>query len=162
MSWTPERIDQLKALWANPANSGSTIASILRVSKNAVLGKAHRLGLPSRPSPIKADAQPRAPIPMRQPKVTLPLMAMESAPGVAPTTPFRMVDVSFPPPPPSSRHRCCWPLWPDKGPTTHQYCDAPVLMRGEAASSYCPDHYARAYTRWVPSAAVLQQRPGAA
>ncbi len=52
MSWTPERIAELQRLWA----AGMPTAEIgrhLEVSKNAVVGKAHRLGLAARPSPIK-------------------------------------------------------------------------------------------------------------
>lgn len=52
MGWTEERVDQLTQLWIEGL-SASEIGRRLQVSKNAVIGKAHRLGLPSRPSPIK-------------------------------------------------------------------------------------------------------------
>lgn len=52
MSWTPERIDELKRLW-DSGHSASEIGKKLGVSKNAVVGKAHRLQLSARPSPIK-------------------------------------------------------------------------------------------------------------
>ena len=55
MSWTDERIDRLKELWTQ-GNTASQIADELGgVSRNAVIGKAHRLGLQSRPSPVKAN-----------------------------------------------------------------------------------------------------------
>lgn len=53
--WTDKKINELKKLWGK----GLTTAEIgkkLNVSKNAVVGKAHRLGLKSRPSPIKNTA----------------------------------------------------------------------------------------------------------
>ena len=54
MSWTDERIDRLKTMWAE-GSTASHIAELLGgVSRNAVIGKAHRLGLESRPSPVKA------------------------------------------------------------------------------------------------------------
>ena len=56
MSWTDEKIKQLKKLW----DKGLTTAEIgkkLDISKNAVVGKAHRLGLQARPSPIKTEKQ---------------------------------------------------------------------------------------------------------
>lgn len=66
MSWTEERIDRLKAMW-NEGKTASQIAEDLGgVSRNAVIGKAHRLGLESRPSPVKAGedkptkAEPKA------------------------------------------------------------------------------------------------------
>lgn len=52
MAWTDEMVAELAKLW----NEGLTTVEIgrkLGVSKNAVVGKAHRLGLESRPSPIK-------------------------------------------------------------------------------------------------------------
>jgi GcrA cell cycle regulator len=52
MSWTDERIQELTDLWQQ-GFSASEIGKRLGVSKNAVVGKAHRLNLPSRPSPIK-------------------------------------------------------------------------------------------------------------
>ncbi|MGB0843778.1 MAG: GcrA family cell cycle regulator, partial [Alphaproteobacteria bacterium] len=52
MSWTEERISALRQLWSDGL-SAAEIGRRLDVSKNAVIGKAHRLGLPSRPSPIK-------------------------------------------------------------------------------------------------------------
>ena len=52
MSWTPERIDELTKLWES-GHSASAIGKILGVSKNAVVGKAHRMKLQARPSPIK-------------------------------------------------------------------------------------------------------------
>lgn len=53
MSWTDERIDRLRQLWGQ-GMSASEIAELLgNVTRNAVIGKAHRLGLSGRPSPIK-------------------------------------------------------------------------------------------------------------
>ena len=52
MAWTEEQIDQLKELWGEGLST-SEIGRKLGVTKNAVVGKAHRLGLPPRPSPIK-------------------------------------------------------------------------------------------------------------
>ena len=56
MSWTPELIKELKKLWKKGLTTGE-IGRILGISKNAVVGKAHRLGLESRPSPIKREIQ---------------------------------------------------------------------------------------------------------
>ncbi|MEQ8286504.1 GcrA family cell cycle regulator [Thalassospira sp.] len=71
MSWTPEKIELLTSLW----NQGWTTARIgeeLGVGKNAVVGKAHRLGLPKRPSPIQRRAeeaeQKKAPAPKQPAK----------------------------------------------------------------------------------------------
>ena len=48
MSWTPEREEKLKELWKK-GHSGSEIANILGgTTRNAVIGKAHRLKLQAR------------------------------------------------------------------------------------------------------------------
>jgi GcrA cell cycle regulator len=53
-TWTPARIDMLQELWGSGL-SAKEIAGRLGggITRNAVIGKAHRLGLSSRPSPIK-------------------------------------------------------------------------------------------------------------
>jgi GcrA cell cycle regulator len=53
MSWTEERIDRLKAMWADGATASQIAEDLGGVSRNAVIGKAHRLGLEARPSPVK-------------------------------------------------------------------------------------------------------------
>lgn len=45
--WTETRVDQLKELWAAKVYSASEIGAAMSITRNAVLGKAHRLGLES-------------------------------------------------------------------------------------------------------------------
>ncbi|WP_242122787.1 GcrA family cell cycle regulator [Sphingobium sp. Sx8-8] len=68
MSWTDERIDQLKAMWERGLTASQIADELGGVSRNAVIGKAHRLGLQSRPSPVKANEVPKkaAPAPVRK------------------------------------------------------------------------------------------------
>lgn len=54
MSWTPELVKELKRLWKKGLTT-SEIGRRIGISKNAVVGKAHRLWLEGRPSPIKRD-----------------------------------------------------------------------------------------------------------
>jgi GcrA cell cycle regulator len=53
MSWTDERIERLKKMWADGATASQIADELGGVSRNAVIGKAHRLGLDARPSPVK-------------------------------------------------------------------------------------------------------------
>ena len=57
MVWTEEMMDTLKKYWSE-GKPASEIAEILGqdISRNSVIGKAHRLGLSGRPSPIKKKA----------------------------------------------------------------------------------------------------------
>ena len=57
MSWTEERIERLKAMWTKGATASQIAEELGGVSRNAVIGKAHRLGLESRPSPVKAGEE---------------------------------------------------------------------------------------------------------
>jgi GcrA cell cycle regulator len=61
MSWTDERIDKLKSLWGQGHTASQIADELGGVSRNAVIGKAHRLGLESRPSPVKGNDEASAP-----------------------------------------------------------------------------------------------------
>jgi GcrA cell cycle regulator len=67
MSWTDERIALLKKMWKE-GKSAADIAKTLAkgVTRNAVIGKAHRMGLSNRPSPIKKGEKDDAPAPVKQ------------------------------------------------------------------------------------------------
>src|SRR5690349_21663452 len=54
MSWTDERIATLKKMWEGGATASQIADELGGVSRNAVIGKAHRLGLKARPSPVTA------------------------------------------------------------------------------------------------------------
>lgn len=92
MSWTDERIDQLKQMWQNGHTASQIAEQLGGVSRNAVIGKAHRLGLQSRPSPVKASeadpetvkAAPAAPVaPPPAPPAPAPVAAAPVEPKPA-------------------------------------------------------------------------------
>jgi len=96
MSWTDERIDRLKTMWADGATASQIADELGGVSRNAVIGKAHRLGLEQRPSPVKpgdekAHAAPEAPAhsPAPAPRAVKPEPAPRptAAPSTAPAAP---------------------------------------------------------------------------
>jgi GcrA cell cycle regulator len=60
MSWTDERIERLTTLWTQGMTASQIADELGGVSRNAVIGKAHRLGLQSRPSPVKPNEEPGA------------------------------------------------------------------------------------------------------
>ena len=60
MSWTDERIATLKKMWEGGSTASQIADELGGVSRNAVIGKAHRLGLKSRPSPVKANEKKKA------------------------------------------------------------------------------------------------------
>jgi GcrA cell cycle regulator len=77
MSWTDERIERLKALWTKGMTASHIADELGGVSRNAVIGKAHRLGLQSRPSPVKPNEPPPKPRARTRPE---PATAQPKAP----------------------------------------------------------------------------------
>ena len=151
MEWTDAEIGKLRDLWARDVATVE-IGRLLGCSKNAVVGKAHRLLLPSRPSPIRrlAPGAPRAP---RRRPCSAPTDALLPAlcSVVAPTVAAVPRPVRVPAPEPATDpapiakvarvRECGWPLWFGPKPT-HHYCSAPVAggERRSLASVYCAVH----------------------
>lgn len=91
MSWTDQRIDQLKTLWEKGLTASQIADELGGVSRNAVIGKAHRLGLKSRPSPVKANepekkVAPKKPVPAK-PLAAAPVRERVVAPSAAAPNP---------------------------------------------------------------------------
>lgn len=85
MSWTEERIDQLKRLWGQGMTASQIADELGGVSRNAVIGKAHRLGLEARPSPVKGgDAAASPAAPAASSPAPAPEKAAQPAPRPAP------------------------------------------------------------------------------
>jgi GcrA cell cycle regulator len=163
MEWAEETIIRLRALW-DEGLSTAEIGRRLGVSKNAVVGKAHRLDLPARPSPIRRDGSgggaPRRSAPRRVAGPTLPplsstttLNGLSSSTGSA-VVPHLAVMSAKPPAPPPARVAppaprpygrivtCCWPLG-EPGTRTFRFCDEP----SEPGKPYCGDHVKLAYVK---------------
>ena len=120
--WTEDRLAKLRELWDKKL-SITKIGEELGVSRNAVAGKAHRLGLEKRQSPIKPSIKPktqknewdetlRGPMPLR-----LVLRSLEW-----------------------SRNKCLWPYGDPKN-LDFKFCGEPVL----SGKPYCLKHCALAY-----------------
>jgi GcrA cell cycle regulator len=96
MSWTDERIERLKTMWAKGATASQIADELGGVSRNAVIGKAHRLGLEQRPSPVKPGeekeakktaAAPAVAAPKPAPKAEAPKPAAAAPSAAAPAAP---------------------------------------------------------------------------
>lgn len=55
MSWTEQKIQMLRDMWGNGYSASEIAKRLGGMTRNAVIGKAHRLKLSSRPSPIRRD-----------------------------------------------------------------------------------------------------------
>lgn len=90
MSWTDERIATLRKMWEGGATASEIATELGGVSRNAVIGKAHRLGLKARPSPVKANEKKK---PVAAPVAKKPAT---SAPVAAPRAPAEAPERSAP------------------------------------------------------------------
>jgi GcrA cell cycle regulator len=152
MEWAEETITRLRALW-DEGLSTAEIGRRLGVSKNAVVGKAHRLDLPARPSPIRRDGSggsPRPRAPRRVAGPTLPPLA--SASPLLSTLTHAIPLAPKPPPaprvvPPAPRPygrvvTCCWPIG-EPGTRSFRFCDD----ASEPGKPYCTEHAKLAYVK---------------
>lgn len=63
MSWTDERVETLKKMWAEGQSASQIAKELGGVTRNAVIGKVHRLGLSNRAGGLPADEEEAAPPP---------------------------------------------------------------------------------------------------
>src|SRR5579883_2198573 len=64
LTWSDERVEQLKKLWESGLSASQIAAELGNVTRNAVIGKVHRLGLSGRAkSPAAAAPRQRKPRP---------------------------------------------------------------------------------------------------
>jgi GcrA cell cycle regulator len=168
MSWTDERINLLKKMWKE-GKSAAEIAKTLGkgVTRNAVIGKAHRMGLSGRPSPIKKPAPvkkeassapkkaPAASAPLRKPAAPAstkqnPILAKEAEDlkklakdEIPPGGGVSLLELT--------ERMCKWPIG-DPKEADFTFCGLGIRV----GTPYCPAHAAMAFqTSSRRTAAVL-------
>lgn len=131
--WTPERMDLLTALWGEGL-SCSKIGKHLGISAHAVIGKAHRILLPPRPSPIKRIGPFKKSKFISAPRVAKPVK-------INPTpVKTRMVRMPIGDLPLSRVHKC---QWIENDPKVDpSKCGQPAA---EGKFRFCPEHLARCF-----------------
>ena len=83
MSWTDERVETLKKMWAEGQSASQIAKELGGVTRNAVIGKVHRLGLSNRVGKEEEEAEVVAPAP--KPAPAAEPVAARPAPAPAPT-----------------------------------------------------------------------------
>ena len=104
MSWTDERVETLKKMWGEGQSASQIAKELGGVTRNAVIGKVHRLGLSNRTttSTAKSDAKPKAA--KAEPKAKAAPKA-----DAAPKAMMPIAEPTTPPPPPSRARRAIIP-----------------------------------------------------
>lgn len=131
MSWTDKNVELLRQLWLD-GRSCSQISAALghSLTRNAVIGKVHRLGLAGR---RKGGVQPRAPRPPlpRPPKPAV-VRVPSRAPVPVPVVPFECALIMIAE---LNQGVCRWPLG------SGYYCGLPAPWR----APYCAHHAKLSY-----------------
>lgn len=103
MSWTDERVELLKKMWSEGQSASQIAKELGGVTRNAVIGKVHRLGLsnragaaPAKPEKAEPKPAPKETQPAPEPRAEKPAPA--PAPAAAPARP-KIVPAGQPLPP---------------------------------------------------------------
>jgi len=154
MSWTDERVELLKKLWIDGLSASQIAAELGGVTRNAVIGKVHRLGLSGRAKTPSTAARPK-----RQPRsgsfsnrsgrnghrlhslqqAVAPARAQNGAAAFAPEAieapaPLKLKLTEL------SEQTCKWPIG-DPATDDFHFCG----HEAKEASPYCPYHSRIAY-----------------
>ena len=145
MGWTDERVELLKKLWLDGLSASQIAKQLGGVTRNAVIGKVHRLGLSGRAAPsqptrpvFKAPRAPR-PAPAPQPR------RVEAHTHHTPNTPAPQA-IYYPEEPGSATvltlgaHMCKWPIG-DPATDGFSFCG----RRTDVDGPYCASHARVAY-----------------
>ncbi|TGY88115.1 GcrA cell cycle regulator [Marinicauda algicola] len=150
MAWTEERVETLKKLWADGLSASQIAKQLGGVTRNAVIGKVHRLGLsgraaPSRPARRPAPkpaprprAQPAAPASTAKPQPSTPAPALRQA--AAPIEAERLASGEYATVLTLKDSMCKWPIG-DPADTTFRFCG----RRSGPGQAYCEAHSQMAY-----------------
>ena len=145
MGWTDERVELLKKLWLDGLSASQIAKQLGGVTRNAVIGKVHRLGLSGRAAPsqptrptFKAPRAPR-PAPAPQPRRVEAHAAHPAAPA-QPQTPFVAEEPGSATVLTLGAHMCKWPIG-DPATDDFSFCG----RRSETDGPYCPNHARIAY-----------------
>lgn len=144
-SWSAERVTALKTLWLAGRSAAEIAKALGGVTRNAVIGKVHRLGLagrmePAAPRRTRAErprtSASRRPSPSRPPPPPAAPAVRARAPQAAPVEAVaRVFDGAA-----LTARICRWPVGDPKA-AGFGYCGAAVIGKGP----YCPGHHALAY-----------------
>ena len=143
MGWTDERVELLKKLWLDGLSASQIAKQLGGVTRNAVIGKVHRLGLSGRAAPSQ-PARPvfKAPRAPRPPSAPTPRRIEGHALAQAQPAPQ---PVYYPDEPGSATvltlgaHMCKWPIG-DPATDSFTFCG-----RRSGEGPYCVEHARVAY-----------------
>ncbi|HPI62961.1 MAG TPA: GcrA family cell cycle regulator [Alphaproteobacteria bacterium] len=123
MAWTDQRVEMLKKFWLQGFSASQIAKKLGGVTRNAVIGKAHRMGLTGRLSPIKRQES----------KTSVEVFQTDLRP---------LTDTQ------AAKKPCMWPVGDPKQSDFH-FCG----HDSEVGRPYCTEHCVIAYNRKHETAA---------
>jgi len=160
MTWTDERVEHLKQLWSDGLSASQIASKLGGITRNAVIGKVHRLGLSGRGSPSRTS-RPRS----RKPRQSAPAAGTATvtqfptagATALKPEVQAQAAPETRPAPKPSpvrevapsgkrvdilhlSERTCRWPIGE---PGSEEFCFCGAMPK--AGLPYCEHHARIAY-----------------
>ncbi len=142
MDWNEERTATLRKLWLEGLSASQVARQLGGVSRSAVIGKIHRLGITARETPVRprtvavrvSRQAPRARA--AAPAQARPALRPQTAVMEDLTPTAGILDLSM--------HSCRWPIGnPDAG--DFGFCGRETASK---RASYCPDHTQGAFRRF--------------
>lgn len=151
MNWTDDRVEQLKKLWESGLSASQIAAELGNITRNAVIGKVHRLGLSGRAkSPSSAvPRQRKVRAPQHMMRISRPMARGNTALAHVYETEPEQDPVAFDNVVPMNQRRtlleltedtCHWPVG-DPGSTEFFFCGGKAL----GGLPYCAHHSRVAY-----------------
>ena len=134
MGWTDERVELLKKLWSDGLSASQIAAELGGITRNAVIGKVHRLGLAGRATPSRSE-RPRIP---SAAKVSM-RSYMPPAPIVE-EDPLVLEDGNHATVLTINDRMCRWPIG-DPAQNEFHFCG----RKPKSGSPYCEAHARKAY-----------------
>jgi GcrA cell cycle regulator len=143
MGWTDERVTVLKKLWLEGLSASQIAKQLGGVTRNAVIGKVHRLGLSGRAAPSQPSRPAYRP---QRPRPAAPVQVSAPAPRRAEPVMRAQVPAPMPDLPGTATvltlgaHMCKWPIGDPSG-GDFSFCG----RRTQAEGPYCVEHARVAY-----------------
>jgi len=150
MAWTDERVEELKKLWSEGLSASQIAKQLGGVTRNAVIGKVHRLGLsgratPSRPTrrtvkPSRPRTTATTSAPAARPAARPAPSASPAAPAPAPVEPAVLPSGEFATVLTLRDSMCKWPIG-DPAQAEFRFCG----RKTAGGNAYCEAHSSMAY-----------------
>ena len=142
MGWTEERVALLRKLWTEGLSASQIAKQLGGVTRNAVIGKVHRLGLAGRATPSRPAKRP---VRVARPRVMNPMVPRMRSESTLPRVvipelePIRFEDGKTASVLSLNESMCKYPIG-DPTDASFAFCG-----RGSAGGPYCADHARLAY-----------------